>query len=238
MLYAAVIEDNKIQSRLISGYVNEWAKNSGVRIKIGLFPSAENFWFEFEVHPEVNIILLDIQMEKINGIELAKKIRQKGGGQIIIFITGIPDYMQEGYDVEAFHYLLKPVKKEKLFECLDRALKRQNISNGFIVVLCNKDKFKIFQDEIIFAESVGHNLKIKTLKSEFSTRMLLSESENILNKDFFVKTHRAFLVNIKHIKQVRKKTLLMADGSEIPISRREYKNVNNRFIQYYTRGTQ
>ena len=146
--------------------------------------------------------------------------------------------MQEGYDVEAFHYLLKPVKKEKLFECLDRALKRQNISNGFIVVLCNKDKFKIFQDEIIFAESVGHNLKIKTLKSEFSTRMLLSESENILNKDFFVKTHRAFLVNIKHIKQVRKKTLLMADGSEIPISRREYKNVNNRFIQYYTRGTQ
>lgn len=238
MLYAAIIEDNKIQSRLISGYVNEWAKNSGIHIKIGLFPSAENFWFEFEAHPEVTIILLDIKMAKINGIELAKKIRQKGGGQIIIFITGIPDYMQDGYDVEAFHYLLKPVKKEKLFKCLDRALKRQNVSAGFIVVLCNKDKVKIFQDEIIFVESVGHNVKIKTLKGELTTRMLLSESENILNKGFFVKTHRAFLANIKHIKQVRKESLLMADGSEIPVSRREYKNVNNRFIQYYTQGMQ
>lgn len=238
MLCAAIIEDNKIQSRLISGYVNEWAKNSGVRIKLGIFLSAENFWVEFEDNSDVNIILLDIQMEKINGIELAKKIRQKDGGQIIIFITGIPDYMQDGYDVEAFHYLLKPVKKEKLFECLDRALKRQKISGGFIVILCNKDKIKVFQDEIIFVESVGHNLKIKTLTTELTTRMLLSESENILNKDFFVKTHRAFLANIKHIKQVRKESLLMVDGSEIPVSRREYKNVNNRFIQYYTQGMQ
>ena len=126
MLKIAVIEDNEVQSRLLKDYANEWANKNNLLPEIKLFSSGEQFWFEFEELSDIDIILLDIQMLRISGIELAKKIRKTKSNAVIIFITGIPDYMQEGYDVEALHYLLKPVKKEKLFDCLDRALKKQD----------------------------------------------------------------------------------------------------------------
>ena len=176
-------------------------------------------------------------MSRISGIELAKKIRKTKNDAVIIFITGIPDYMQEGYDVEALHYLLKPVKKEKLFECLDRALKKQDkVKEENFVFSCEGRLTTLRQSEIVFIESILHNLKIKTLKSEYITRMNLSEAEEKLNSKLFVKTHRAFIANLMHIRQLQKDKAVLADNTLIPISRREYKNVNTLFIDFFTQG--
>ena len=176
-------------------------------------------------------------MSRINGIELAKKIRKTKSNAVIIFITGIPDYMQEGYDVEALHYLLKPVKKEKLFDCLDRALKKQDkVKEENFVFSCEGRLTTLKQSEIVFIESISHNLKIKTLKSEYITRMNLSEAEEKLNSKLFVKTHRAFIANLMHIRQLQKDKAVLVDNTLIPISRREYKNVNTLFIGFFTQG--
>ena len=145
--------------------------------------------------------------------------------------------MQEGYDVEALHYLLKPVKKEKLFDCLDRALKKQDkVKEENFVFSCEGRLTTLKQSEIVFIESISHNLKIKTLKSEYITRMNLSEAEEKLNSKLFVKTHRAFIANLMHIRQLQKDKAVLADNTLIPISRREYKNVNTLFISFFTQG--
>lgn len=237
MLKIAVIEDNEVQSRLIKDYAKEWANKNNLLPEIKLFSSGEQFWFEFEELSDIDIVLLDIQMSRISGIELAKKIRKTKSDAVIIFITGIPDYMQEGYDVEALHYLLKPVKKEKLFDCLDRALKKQDkVKEENFVFSCEGRLTTLKQSEIVFIESISHNLKIKTLKSEYITRMNLSEAEEKLNSKLFVKTHRAFIANLMHIRQLQKDKAVLADNTLIPISRREYKNVNTLFIGFFTQG--
>lgn len=237
MLKIAVIEDNEVQSHLLKDYVKEWAKKNSLLSEISIFSSGEQFWFEFEALSDIDIILLDIQMSRISGIELAQKIRKTKSDAVIIFITGIPDYMQEGYDVEALHYLLKPVKKEKLFDCLDRALKKQDkLKEENFVFSCDGKLITLKQSEIIFIESISHNLKIKTLKNEYITRMNLSEAEEKLNSKIFVKTHRAFLANLMHIRQLQKNKAVLADNNIIPISRREYKNVNTLFIAFFTQG--
>lgn len=233
MVSIAIVEDDAVQAKCIEKYINSWACEKFAEVRACIFTSAENFLFEFEDNKDLNIILLDVMMHGMNGIELAKKVRKLDRGQSIIFITGAADYIAEGYEVEAINYLIKPVKKEKLFSCLTKALEKQNEQPPFIIISSNYEKVKIFCDEIIFVESIAHNLKIKTKNKTYITRMLLSDIEKMLGTTYFVKTHRAFIVNISLIRQIQKEFLFMEDGSKIPISRREYKNVNERFINYH-----
>ena len=103
-------------------------KKSKISATINEYSSAESFLFVYEEKKDYDLLLLDIEMDGINGVEMAKRIRHEDETVQIIFITGYPDYMCQGYDLSALHYLIKPVSNEKLFEVLDRALK--NIKKG------------------------------------------------------------------------------------------------------------
>ncbi len=234
MLNIAVIEDSEVQRELITEYIKEWSAKTKTPSKSLNFSSAEQFLFEYNDHPEINLILLDIKMLRISGIELAQKLRQKDRKIIIIFITANSEYMQEGFDVEAFNYLLKPVKKEKLFECLTKAVtKQKEFERKAIILSYNNEKIKVYQDEILFVESISHKLKIKTINNTLLIRMSLAEIEKELDAEIFIKTHRAFLANLTKIKQIQKTTVVMEDGSDLPISKREYKNLNEKFIRFF-----
>ena len=118
----AICDDESAQAALLEGYVTQWAAQRGETVKLCLFPSAEAFLFAWEEEKDWAVLLLDIQMGGLSGMELAKKLRKADSSLPIIFITGVPDYVEEGYEVEALHYLLKPVRPEKLFSSLDRAI--------------------------------------------------------------------------------------------------------------------
>ncbi len=235
MFNIAIIEDMAIQRELIDKYIQEWSASTKSINKTYSFSSAEQFLFEHEDYPEINLLLLDIEMLRLSGVDLAKKIRKTDEKISIIFITANPDYMQDGFDVEAFNYLLKPIKKEKLFECLTKLAKRiKQHTRKSIVLSVDGEKIKIYQDEIISVESISHDLKITTAKQVLKTRMTLSQIEEELDADHFIKTHRAFIVNLSKIKQIQKSLATMENSEEIPISKREYKTVNEKFIKLFT----
>ena len=120
-LKIAICDDEKKQIEYITSLVSKWSTSNAHSCEIRTFASAESFLFEYEDDKAYDILLLDIEMGNMNGVELAKNIRRSNDTVQIIFITGFPDFIAEGYDVSALHYLVKPVSVDKLRAVLDKA---------------------------------------------------------------------------------------------------------------------
>ncbi|MDE7298388.1 MAG: response regulator, partial [Lachnospiraceae bacterium] len=110
----AVCDDDEEQLRYISCLLKEWGTARQCPVEIGKYRSAESFLFGYEEKP-CDLLLLDIEMKGQSGMELARQLRAKKDRLPIVFSTGYSEYMPEGYEGEALHYMLKPLKKEKLF---------------------------------------------------------------------------------------------------------------------------
>ena len=117
----AVIDDQPADRDYIAALVSRWAKDRDTAVTAVPFPSAEAFLFDYSEDKNFDILLLDIEMGAINGVELAKTVRAENNAVQMVFITGFPDFIAEGYEVSALHYLMKPVDRDKLFSVLDRA---------------------------------------------------------------------------------------------------------------------
>ena len=94
-------------------------------IQIKEYDSAESFLFAWEDEKDFDILFIDIQMKKMDGIKMAKRIRESDNNIALVFTTGVAEYISEGYEVEALHYLIKPIREEKVVQCLERAIKKK-----------------------------------------------------------------------------------------------------------------
>lgn len=232
-LTIAICDDNENQIKDIRHLLNEWAEGKSFSIAIDEYISAEGFLFNYEDKP-CDLLLLDIEMGKISGMELARRLRSNEDMLPIVFITGYSDYMNEGYEVEALHYLMKPVDKQKLFAVLDRYMKRHTSEND-IIIKCNDRMTHISTDIIIYCEAVGKRTHIYTSDGVIICEEGIGNFSNALDSGF-VFCHRSYIVNLRYIKSIGKTEITLDNGTSIPISRRLYKEVNESFIQFYMKG--
>ena len=198
---------------------------------ISEYNSAEQFLIDYPDAP-CDLLLLDIEMGDMSGMELAKKLRAKGDMLPIIFITGFSEYIGDGYDVEALHSLLKPVDNEKLFRVLDRYARRHRSDNR-IILQSGDESVIVPSDDIVYLEAFGKKTQI-TLnggKEIVCTCGLGSVSEKLGRG--FVSCHRSYIVNIEYITSFSKSEITLDSGKKIPLSRRSYDSVNRAFIDYY-----
>lgn len=229
----AIIDDEKVQVELLQKYVESWAQEKKLRVTIEVFYSAEAFEFSWSMDKKYNIILLDVQMEGKNGIELAKKIRQKDELLNIIFITAITDYIAEGYDVSALNYLIKPVKEGKLYECLDKAVLKFVKEDKTILIEVDGGTEKIALKNIFYVEAFAHFIEINTENHKYTTKKSISKIEKELEENSFIRCHRSYIVGLRHIKRIGINELELDNGKIIPISRRQYSKTNMAFIRYF-----
>jgi DNA-binding LytR/AlgR family response regulator len=196
---------------------------------IDMFDSAENFksaWSESKIF---DILLLDIEMRGQNGVELAKEIRKSDEKIIIVFITGFMDYMSEGYDVSALHYLIKPVKGDKLFEVLGKAKKNLSQKNRSLVVTLDGETHRIPLYKINYLE-VWHNYTTIHADVEYTVKKTLGELEKELD-DYFFRAGRSHIVNLKYIQKSTRKEIHLTNGAVIPLSRGLYEMLNRAMIE-------
>ncbi|MEG1559674.1 MAG: response regulator [Clostridia bacterium] len=130
-------DDEAIELKYLSSFVGEWTKQNDNIVIISIFKSAETFIFDYADNKDYNILLLDIEMPGINGVELAKRARLDNATVQIIFITGFPNFLAEGYEVSALYFLMKSVGYEKFLEVLTRA--SINLSKAERVIIFNID---------------------------------------------------------------------------------------------------
>lgn len=182
-------------------------------------------------YPEgVDIFLLDIQMKKLTGMEVAKKIREKDKGCEIIFVTGVIDYVQNGYEVRAYRYLLKPIKfedlKKHVISCIKQVFERRE---NYLIIKNQGVIQKIKIHEILFLEVINRDILIHTGDQTYTTKTSMKNLEKELSKFKFFRCHNSFLINLKHIDCIQKNTVLI-NNEEIPISRQKADEFKNKFL--------
>lgn len=232
----AIVEDEKEHRQLIKKYIEDACESKNIKYQIFEFESGEQFLFENE-DINADVAFLDIQMPGISGVELARKLRESNNDISIVFATGIDDYIEEGYELEAIHYLRKPIDKDKVALCMDRIHKKSDDSR-YLLIDTNDGKYKVNIKEIVSVEASAHNTVIVVnQKEEFrqiESTLSLGEMEQQLSSFAgFQKTHRSYLVNLLYVKNITKTDVIMDDGTVIPLSRRMYKEVNENFIRHF-----
>lgn len=237
MINIAVCDDDSIQIEIVSNYIKEWSNHSGVKVKIDTFKSGEAFMFEYTEEKSYNIIFLDIDMKKVSGIELSKYIREKDSNIEIVFITGMIKYALHGYRVKALQYLVKPLKEKDIHECLTETYEKLksplSINNNYITIELPKKNIRINYEDIIYCIMFSPYIDIYLKDEKITIRKKISDIEEILPKDSFIRCHRSYLVNIKHIKTVSRNYVNLENNIQIPISRGSYKKVNDAFLNYF-----
>lgn len=232
MLNIAVCDDELIEIEYLTSLTQEWANVTKTAVNISGFASAEAFLFNYEEDKNFDILLLDIQMKAMDGIELAEKIRENNSSTQIIFITGFPDYISRGYDVSALHYLIKPVEKEKLSEVLSRACDNLKKEEKFILLSIDNESCKINLKDIIYVEAFGHSSCVVCENGEHNVKLPISDIAKMFDESF-VQCHRSYIANLQHISRITKTDLVFDNGKTIPVSRRMYNDVNMAFINFY-----
>lgn len=228
----AICDDEKAEAEYLRVLVDKWSAANKYNAAITTFESAEAFLFDYAGNKNYDIILLDIEMGKINGVELAKIIRKDNESVQIVFITGFPDFIAQGYEVSALNYLIKPVAEKKLSGVLDKAYKNLGKKERAVLFDINGESVRIPAGNIISAEAFAHSVEVTTTAEKFEIRQTTVETENLLG-DGFIRCHRSYIVGLKYIKRITKTDVILDNGIVIPLSRRLYDGVNRAFIKYY-----
>ncbi len=231
-LKVAICDDSRIDQEYVSGLLRSFAEATGRDIEIHSFLSAEEFLFRYAEEKDFQILVLDIEMGKMNGVELAGKLRKDNQDLQILFVTGFPDFMAEGYEVDAIHYLLKPVTQESFFRAMEKAAGRLKQTQPVLLLQENGEMMRIALNDIYFVEVFSHSCVLHITDGNVECRTAISRLENELGNQF-IRVHRAFLVNMEHMKKITKTEILLENGEKIPLARRKYSEVNLAFINYF-----
>lgn len=225
----AICDDSVADRQYISDFVNKWANSTGHYVQISLFSSAENFLFCYTEKNDYDILLLDIEMGEMDGVTMAKQLRKTNDTLQIIFITGYSDYISEGYEVAALHYLMKPVKEEKLLSVLDRAAEKSKRNEKILNFEVNGEMIRIPIYQIRYADVYGNYVTVHTCE-ELRVKMTLGELEKKLDERFY-RVGRSVIVNLTLISRVTKTEIKLNDGTALPLPRGAYEGVNRAIIQ-------
>ena len=227
----AICDDSQEDIKYIEKLIREWNKQTGYQIRIDRFPSGEAFLFAYEDDPGVDVLFLDIEMKELSGIELAQKLRELGSRVQIVFVTGYMEYIAQGYDVEALHYLLKPVTEEKLRGVLDRAMERLKNRERELVITMSEGIIRIPLTEIRYLEVLGNYVTIHGRES-YSVKRTLSQLEELLDERFY-RIHRSYIVNLQLVRKCTRTEVILKDDTALPLSRRNYEGLNRAMIKYF-----
>lgn len=225
----AICDDAAADRDYLQTLVKRWAADRGHRVELTLYPSAESFLFRYAEDKDVQILLLDIEMGPMDGVSLARTLRKENDAVQIVFITGYSDYIADGYEVEALHYLMKPVKEEKLFAVLDRAGEKLHSNQRTLLLELPGEVVRLPVYQIRSAEVQGNYVTIHA-KTDCTVKMTLSELEAQLDDNFF-RLGRSALVNLGCVARVSKTAVTLNDGTVLPLPRGAYERINRAIIQ-------
>lgn len=224
----AICDDSDADRRYIMDMVRSWASAAGHEVQIDGFPSAESFLFRYAGESDYDILLLDIEMGAMDGVTMAKELRKSNDTVQIIFITGYSDYISEGYEVAALHYLMKPVNEEKLRLVLDRAAEKLAKNERVLNFEVSGEMVRVPIYQIRYADVLGNYVTVHA-QTDVTVKMTLGELEKQLDERFY-RVGRSALVNLTQISRVTRTEVRLNDGTAIPLPRGAYEGVNRAII--------
>ena len=226
---AAICDDSTTDAEFVGSILHQWAAERGIEVESERFASADAFLFHYAEDKSFDLLLLDVEMPGTDGVTLAKTVRQENEAVQIVFITGYSDYIAEGYDVAALHYLVKPVSREKLFAVLDRAWEKHRRNARCLNLELSGELVRLPLYEVRYLD-VHQNYVTVHARRDYTVKRTLGEFEAQLDEGFF-RVGRGMILNLKQIRRVTKKEVVLADGTALPLPRGAYEPLNRAIIE-------
>ena len=223
----AICDDRQEDREYVRQLTARWAQQRGNQVEMTEFCSAEQVLFSCP-QPDFDLLLLDIEMGEMDGVSLAKQVRRTNELMQIVFITGYSDYITEGYEVAALHYLMKPVKEKKLFVVLDRAVERLHKNTKVLTLETSEEMVRVPLYQVSALE-VQRNYVTVHARQDYTVKKSLSELMEQLDERFF-RVGRSAVVNLNDISRVTRSDIYLTDGRSIPLPRGAYDKLNRAII--------
>ena len=196
------------------------------------------------VGKQFDIVFLDIQMDGTDGIETAKKLRERSAlkgaeDTILIFITAIREYVFKAFDVAAFHYLLKPIEEDKFHEVFQRAKreleKRKSKRRETIFIKTRNRSFTLDADSILYIESRAKKVEIHTTGEIIEAYASMNEMEAQLGESFY-RCHRGYLVNMAYVAEYDSESITLNNGEYVYLAKEKYGEFVKAYMRYLRNG--
>ena len=230
----AVCDDNQLDRDIIKDFLHTYMTSKSIPNTITEYENGMNLIYDIEEGRYYDMVFLDIFMDQILGMDIARKLRNVGYTGNIVFLTSTAEFAVDSYEVEASGYLLKPHDYEKLCGLLNRIIDRTNI--GHFQVSVRNTIYSIPFGEIVYVES-RNNICIlhRSDGSEYTIYKKLSEVELQLNESRFLRCHQSYLVNMSYISKADSQFELTT-GDVVLIRQRSQKEIRRIYQEFASKG--
>lgn len=234
MLPIAICDDLQSERARLVPMLEEYLAAKGLTASLSEFESGETLLAAF-VPGAFSLVFLDIYMDGMTGMETAKRLKDIDSDCAIIFTTTSREHGADAFDVEAFHYLVKPYDKEKLYTVLDKwyALLCEVKT---LSLKCGRVMRKVFIRDILYVEVLGRSSSVHTAAEVFETSTPLSAIEAMLPADEFCRPIRYCLASLRHIRSIGEECVTMDNGARLTLSRRERERIKEQLASYRLRA--
>ena len=229
----AICDDEKFFRDSLKKNLEGYAKEYSLDFVYSEFPAGELF---LSNNTEFDLIFMDYQMEKVNGIDTVDRLRNRENETTVIFISNYRDVALDSFKVQTHRFLTKPINIEKLHEALDSFIKKYYSEN--YVLLYNEDEDKICriaEKEIIYAEADNIYSKIRTTKAYYKFKGTLSKFEHGLKSDFFYRTHRSYLINFNFVINYSRSEILFENNEKASLTKTKYSDFQKKYMDFIRR---
>ncbi len=228
----ALVEDNELHRTQISREIRSYFDEMGEVCELHVFENGSDMLDHYRTVGGYDLLLLDIMLPGMDGVMLAKQIRETDGKVIIVFITSMTAYAVQGYSVRALDYILKPINRISFRNTMDRVrdMVRQRAEN-FIVVAAGDGLMKLDISQIYYIETEKHAVRLYYTRGSFHINDTMKNLEARLGNAPFCRCNNCYLVNLAHVEQVKKDYVIVA-GHELAFSRLRYKPFMDALTRY------
>ena len=230
MIRIAICDDEKHMSDHIRAMASDFFRKKNREIQLRTFLSGEEL---LNYDGQMDILFLDIQMNGMDGLETARKLRAGKFRGFLIFITVLKEMVFQSFEVQAYDYLVKPVDEKQFGKTMERLYtSMQNASEDSLLVQQGYERRIVPKDEIVFCEIIDRKIYLNLTSGEVVDYYERIENlESKLDSHFF-RCHRSYLINLKHLKGYKNGTAYMDNGKEVPVSRLRSKEFSSVVLQY------
>lgn len=234
MIKAAVCDDDADARGELEDILKSYRVRFDREMEVEFFRSPLDMLSAIDRGSRFDLLLMDILMPGVNGIEAAAEIRRSDKCVKIIFLTTSSEFAVQSYTVNAFYYLLKPIDEKKLFPLLDSVWEKCENGRSDSLVLRSADGFTAVDvSKIVFCEVIHRTLFIHMTSGKVHeiSGSMDSFGKRVSEYGYFMRVHRSYIVNLNHISGISGRAVTMSDMTEIPIPKGKFGEIKNAFLE-------